>query len=171
MTCSNLSSALALVLVLLALAPVSAQSPTPSTISVVHHVVTRATAAANVDALIASLAADEITATRTGPESVSVTMLVAPRALDVAAALGLGHACILSPDVHQTTWALYDCEPIAGMPDRLASRAARAGIWDLVPRVHERPRGRLPALVSGASPAYPVRAGSRVDSIDVRIRH
>jgi GNAT superfamily N-acetyltransferase len=94
-------------------------------------------------------------------------------ARELCAAWGIERPVAVSPDVHQRTWSIL----AAGgeLPDphgiRIASDRIAAGRWDIVPRLAERPRGELPGVVSGASPAYDLRERSGlVTSIEIAVR-
>jgi hypothetical protein len=158
-------------LLLAAIAPLSAQAPTPSWLSVVGRISERARAASDVDALLAMLAEDSIPATRTSSTSIEAPLSHTLRARDVARAMGMAQGCIVSTDVHQTSWSLFDCAASGDSDDRLLFRAIGAGIWDVVPHVDGRPAGHLPTERAGASPAYAVaRYQARVIAIEVRVR-
>jgi hypothetical protein len=76
----------------------------------------------------------------------------------------------VSGDVHQHRWHL--CVAGAELPDphgeRIASHTPTAGRWDLDAVLVDRPRGPLPAVSSGASPAYDLEVtGGEVASVTV----
>jgi hypothetical protein len=75
----------------------------------------------------------------------------------------LDEAYLVSGDAHQASWAIQVKVGDVDDPYRTRIQVTRpvVGPWELRIRVDGRPRGSLPEVVAGASPAYPV-AGSDV---------
>ena len=68
----------------------------------------------------------------------------------------LRRAYVVSPTAHQTKWiiALWQEDIQDPYVKRIAVMPITFGVWVVRPIVVERPRGRLPSVVAGASPAY-----------------
>lgn len=76
----------------------------------------------------------------------------------------------VSGDVHQRSWSIRRAGPV--LPDtvshRIESLPVMVGRWEVRLWLSDRPAGPLPAVVSGASPAYDLAAcGGRVASLDI----
>jgi hypothetical protein len=75
----------------------------------------------------------------------------------------LKEAYVVSSDAHQASWAVQ--VKVSDVDDLYQTRIhvtrPIVGPWELRIRVEGRPRGPLPGIVAGASPAYPI-AGSDV---------
>lgn len=106
-----------------------------------------------------------------GPPQIALTPDAPLDARELCSAWGMRRPVAVSPDVHQSTWAVL----VAGdeLPDphgrRIASAPFTAGRWQIVPYLAQRPAGGLPGVASGASPAYDIRErGGLVTSIEVR---
>ena len=114
---------------------------------------------------IAALPVDGDPATLTLPKD--VTLAVEPagfvlafatplEARELAQALGWAKPYAVAGDVHQHAWQLQlFVKPLADPNNhRIATTSPRLGSWVARPELDGRPAGELPALVSGASPAY-----------------
>ena len=76
----------------------------------------------------------------------------------------------VSPDVEQRTWQILVAGAELADPygRRMASEPITAGRWDVAAYLVARPRGDLPGVVSGASPAYDVHErGGAVRRIEI----
>jgi hypothetical protein len=96
-------------------------------------------------------------------DRLDVAVTAAVTAEQFARWLLLEEAYLVSGDAHQASWAIY--VKVGDLDDpyqtRIAVTRPVVGPWELRIRVEGRPHGPLPAVVAGASPAYPV-AGSDV---------
>lgn len=90
---------------------------------------------------------------------VGVRLVLPPTdAVLVARALGIDRPVAVSGDVHQTAWAVRTASAPPQLDEhghlRVATQAPRIGVWDVRIVLAGRPAGPLPAVMSGASPAY-----------------
>jgi len=69
---------------------------------------------------------------------------------------------VVSPTVHQTKWivALWQEDLKDSYTKRVALTPITFGVWVVRPIVSERPQGKLPGVVAGASPAYDLKTYS-----------
>jgi hypothetical protein len=86
-------------------------------------------------------------------------------------ALGWDRPYALSGDVHQTRWQIQLW--VADLADpygpRIHTRAPQLGSWVIIAQLTGRPRGELPAVSAGASPAYDLRVyAADIESIEIR---
>jgi len=90
-----------------------------------------------------------------------------------ASILGLRNVYIMSPDVHQHGWIMISgTRPFVDDYGhrRVVAESFRYGAWEIVPRIDQRPRGPLPGISAGPSPAYPLaRSGAKVTAIEIRL--
>lgn len=109
------------------------------------------------------------TARRLGGD-VAVTLVPPVDAAELCRAWGLERPVAVSGDAHQRTWTIL----LAGdeVPDphgrRITARRVRAGAFTVDAELTGRPRGPLPEVVFGASPAYDVVPGLLVVRVLVR---
>ncbi|MEO8549568.1 MAG: hypothetical protein ABI678_06330 [Kofleriaceae bacterium] len=89
--------------------------------------------------------------------SVSITLQFDPKdAAWLSSTWKLAKPYALAMDVHQRSWTiqLYAQDVADPYNKRIATNPIKLGRWTVWPRLAGRPKGALPKLAAGASPAY-----------------
>jgi len=93
---------------------------------------------------------------REGRQSFTLTLAAPLPSRRLSEAFGWPRSYAISGDVHQISWSLLLSS--GDIDDRynprIGAHAPHVGAWAVEPSLDGRPPGDLPALVSGASPAY-----------------
>jgi len=106
--------------------------------------------------------------------SMRVTLTLAPPrpVRELIADWQVARPYAVSGDVHQRSWSVYAWTADLEDPynTRIATELPRFGRWHVEAQLAARPAGPLPAVVSGASPAYDLRDSEElITAVTIRL--